>query len=150
MGKEGRGRLKQALKPKLWPTSLTITHWTAKQQEEKGHRREKCGKHGEKPSRRTWGKRMRDYRELKQQTFLSSRTSDCRGGLDWQRRFWREILMLSKTRSATQPALFCLYFVTGIFERWSFLLSIPRLKEVRNSLLIVHNSLLSDEELLLL
>ena len=33
-------------------------------------------------------------RELKQQTFLSSRTSDCRGGLDRQRRFWREILML--------------------------------------------------------
>ena len=58
--------------------------------------------------------------------------------------------MLSKTRSATQTALFCLYFVTGILERRSFLLLMPRLKDVRNSLLIVHNSLLSDEELLLL
>ena len=48
-------------------------------------------------------------------TFLSSRTSDCRGGLDRQRRFWREILMLSKTRSATQTGIFCLYFLTGIF-----------------------------------
>ena len=58
-----------------------------------------------------------DTRELKQQTFLSSRTSDCRGGLDRQRRFWREILMLSKTRSPTQTALFCLYFLTGILKR---------------------------------
>lgn len=88
-------------------------------------------------------------RELKQQTFLSSRTSDCRGGLDRQRRFWREILMLSKTRSATRTGIFCLYFLTVILERWSFLLSIPQLKDVRNSLLIAHNiSLLSDEELL--
>ena len=55
-------------------------------------------------------------RELKQQTFLSSRTSDCRGGLDRQRRFWREILMLSRTRSPTQTALFCLYFLTGILD----------------------------------
>ena len=60
---------------------------------------------------------MLAIRELKQQTFLSSRTSDCRGGLDRQRRFWREILMLSKTRSPTQTALFCLYFLTGILER---------------------------------
>ena len=36
-------------------------------------------------------------RELKQQTFLSSRTSDCRGGLDRQRRFWREIDSLGNT-----------------------------------------------------
>ena len=71
-------------------------------------------------------------RELKQQTFLSSRTSDCRGGLDRQRRFWREILMLSRTRSPTQTALFCLYFLTGILERWSLQLSMPRLKDVRN------------------
>ena len=55
-------------------------------------------------------------RELKQQTFLSSRTSDCRGGLDRQRRFWREILMLSRTRSPTQTALFCLCFLTGILD----------------------------------
>ena len=58
-----------------------------------------------------------NIRELKQHTFLSSRTSDCQGGLDRQRRFWREILMLSKTRSATQTGLFCLYFLTGILER---------------------------------
>ena len=78
-------------------------------------------------------------------------TSGCRGGLDRQRRFWREILILSKTRSATQTGIFCLYFVTGILKRLSFLLSMPRLKDVRNSLLIAHNnSLLSDEELLLL
>ena len=90
-------------------------------------------------------------RELKQQTFLSSRTSDCRGGLDRQRRFWREILMLSKTRSPTQTALFCLYFLTGILDSWSFLLSMPRLKDGRNWLLIAHNnSLPSDEDLLLL
>ena len=48
-------------------------------------------------------------------TFLSSRTSDCQGGLDRQRRFWREILMLSKTRSATQTGIFCSYFLTGTF-----------------------------------
>ena len=58
-----------------------------------------------------------NIRELKQQTFLSSRTSDCRRGLDQQRRFSREILMLSKTRSATQTGIFCLYFLTGILER---------------------------------
>ena len=45
----------------------------------------------------------------------------------------------------------CLYFLTGILDRWSFLLSMPRLKDGRNSLLIAHNnSLLSHEELLLL
>ena len=94
---------------------------------------------------------MADIRELKQQTFLSSRTSDCRGGLGRQRRFWCKILMLSKTRSPTQTALFCLYFLTGILERCSFLLSMTRLKDVRHKLLIAHNnSLLSDEELLLL
>ena len=65
--------------------------------------------------------------------------------------FWRKILLLSKTRSATQTGIFCLYFLTGILERWSFLLSMPRLKDVRNSLLIAHNnSLMSDEEFLLL
>ena len=32
-------------------------------------------------------------RELKQQTFLSPQTSDFRGGLDRQRRIWREILI---------------------------------------------------------
>ena len=55
--------------------------------------------------------------ELKHQTFLSSRTSDCRRGLDRQRRFSREILMFSKTRSATQTGIFCLYFLPGILER---------------------------------
>ena len=59
--------------------------------------------------------------------------------------------MLSKTRSAIQTGIFCLYFLTGILEHRSFLLSMPRLKGVRNSLLIAHNnSLLSDEEILLL
>ena len=59
--------------------------------------------------------------------------------------------MLSRTRSPTQTALFCLYFLTGILDSLSFLLSMPRLKDGRNSLLIAHdNSLPSDEDLLLL
>ena len=58
-----------------------------------------------------------NIRKLKQQTFLSSRTSDCRRGLDRQRRFSREILMLSKMCSATQTGIFCLYFLPGILER---------------------------------
>ena len=68
--------------------------------------------------------------ELKQQTFLSLWTSDCRGGLDRERCFCRAILMLSKTRSTRQTGIFCLYFLTGILERWSFLLSMPWLKHV--------------------
>ena len=31
--------------------------------------------------------------------------------------FWREFLMLSKTRSAIQTGIFCLYFLTGSLER---------------------------------
>ena len=59
--------------------------------------------------------------------------------------------MLSRTRSPTQTALFCLCFLTGILDSCSFLLSMPRLKDGRNSLLIAHNnSLPSDEDLLLL
>ena len=53
--------------------------------------KDKSGKDSTAAQTSREGGKLDLIRELKQQTFLSSRTSNCRGDLDRQRRFWRAL-----------------------------------------------------------